>query len=158
MPGRAANGQTCVSLFNFVPAVVARVAPFGVFIAFIALDGLLSSLAHRVGMDPRWWYAIRSAVVAGLLLWFWRSYEELNAPARRVPMRDWLLSVVVGALVIVLWVNLDVWPLSLGGGGGYDPRDAAGTIDWRLALTRAAGASLVVPVMEELFWRSCIMR
>jgi CAAX prenyl protease-like protein len=33
-----------------------------------------------------------------------------------------------------------------------------GRIDWLLVAIRIAGAALVVPVMEELFWRSFLMR
>jgi CAAX prenyl protease-like protein len=31
-------------------------------------------------------------------------------------------------------------------------------MDWPLAVMRLAGAALLVPVMEELFWRSFVMR
>lgn len=37
--------------------------------------------------------------------------------------------------------------------GGTD-----GRIDWTLAAFRLAGSALLVPVMEELFWRSFLMR
>ncbi|HQT72189.1 MAG TPA: CAAX prenyl protease-related protein, partial [Thiobacillus sp.] len=36
--------------------------------------------------------------------------------------------------------------------------DASGQIDWLLVAFRIAGAALVVPVMEELFWRSFLQR
>ena len=39
-----------------------------------------------------------------------------------------------------------------------EPADAAGRIDWTLVAVRIAGAALVVPVMEELFWRSFLLR
>jgi CAAX prenyl protease-like protein len=42
-------------------------------------------------------------------------------------------------------------------GKGFDPRDG-GQVNVPLALLRLAGAALVVPVMEELFWRSFVMR
>ena len=38
------------------------------------------------------------------------------------------------------------------------PLAADGSIDWSLALMRLAGSALVVPLMEELFWRSLVMR
>ena len=38
-----------------------------------------------------------------------------------------------------------------------DPR-SGGRIDWPLVTLRIAGAALVVPVMEELFWRSFLLR
>jgi hypothetical protein len=44
-----------------------------------------------------------------------------------------------------------------GNPSGFDPR-SQGQIDWLLVAIRIAGAALVVPVMEELFWRSFLMR
>jgi uncharacterized protein len=70
---------------------------------------------------------------------------------------DWLWAVVVGVAVFVLWINLDFEPLAMAGGQGFDPR-TNGEIDWLLAAVRIAGAALIVPVMEELFWRSFVMR
>ena len=42
-------------------------------------------------------------------------------------------------------------------GAGFDPRHPDGSLDWVLVAVRLAGATLVVPVMEELFWRSWLM-
>lgn len=43
-------------------------------------------------------------------------------------------------------------------GEGYNPTDEAGQIDWLMVSFRIAGAALVVPIMEELFWRSFVQR
>jgi hypothetical protein len=40
----------------------------------------------------------------------------------------------------------------------FVPLDANGELDWPLVAVRWVGAALVVPVMEELFWRSFLMR
>lgn len=136
---------------------VARIAPFSVFIAFIAFDGVLTSIAHTVGLDPSWWYGIRVVSVAGLLAWFWKSYDELRSTPT-VRALDWGLASLVGVVVFILWINLAFPPLSFGQSRGYDARTAQGTIDWGFALIRLGGAALVVPPMEELFWRSFIMR
>lgn len=136
--------------------LLARALPFVVFIGFIALDGWLTAAAPSVGIDPRWLYAVRIAVVVALLGWFARQYVELKS-ARGVPPAEWSIAAVLGVVVFALWINLDVPLLSLGQGGGFDPRTGA-QIDWPLALIRLAGAALVVPVVEELFWRSFVMR
>jgi CAAX prenyl protease-like protein len=47
----------------------------------------------------------------------------------------------------------------MGQSAGFDPRSQdSGEIDWALALLRLAGLALVVPIMEELFWRSFLLR
>ena len=143
--------------FDFRAPAIARIVPFGVFIAFIALDSVLTEFAPAIGMDPRWWYAIRVAIVAWLLIWYWRSYVEL-ASLRSVSAVQWALALLVGVVVFALWINLNFEPLAFGVTGGFDPRSGAGDIDWALVVTRLAGAALVVPVMEELFWRSFVMR
>jgi hypothetical protein len=43
-------------------------------------------------------------------------------------------------------------------GKGYAPLAADGSIDWARAALRLFGLALVVPVMEELFWRSFLLR
>jgi CAAX prenyl protease-like protein len=136
--------------------LLARILPFAVFIALIALDGILQEAVSALGMDARWLYALRVAVVGALLVWFWRAYEELHSIAG-VRACDWLLAIVVGVGVFVLWINLDFLPLAFPGGDGFDPR-TDGQMDWQLAAVRLAGAALVVPLMEELFWRSFVMR
>jgi uncharacterized protein len=45
-----------------------------------------------------------------------------------------------------------------GRGLGYDPSQAGNQFGFVLAGIRLLGATLVVPVMEELFWRSFLLR
>ena len=64
----------------------------------------------------------------------------------------------VGVLVFVLWIWLDLpWMVIGESGDGYDPRDD-GHVNIALATIRILGAAVVVPIMEELFWRSFVMR
>ena len=50
------------------------------------------------------------------------------------------------------------WAVLGGGGTGFDPTGADGRIDPLVAGLRLASLALVVPLMEELFWRSFLMR
>lgn len=133
----------------------ARVAPFAAYMAFIAIADLLPMLGVGAA-DARWLYAVKTAVVAALLWAYRRQYVEL---ARRdLSPRGALAAVAVGVLVFILWIHLDAEWMQFGVSTGFDPRDSAGAIDWRLALIRITGAALVVPIMEELFWRSFLLR
>lgn len=138
-------------------AIVPRAVPFIVFVAFIALDDALSRLSVVIGIDARWWYGVRVAIVALLLAWYWRGYVELHATTPVGPA-GWSIAIAVGIAVFALWINLDLRWLTFGNSAGYDPRDDAGVVDAGFALARISGAVLVVPVMEELFWRSLVMR
>jgi len=122
--------------------------------ALLAADPWLAAGLEPT-LDSRWSYAIRAgltAVVVGIL---WHRYDELARRPERAG--DWGLSLVVGILVFAVWIRLDVWPLRAGEATGFDPR-TDGTIDIPLAAVRLAGATLVVPIIEELFWRSFLMR
>jgi len=132
-----------------------RILPFAVYVALLIVEPWVGE-AVAPALDPRWLYGIRSAVVALLLLVLWRHYHELRgAPAAGA--REWGAAMGVGLVVLVLWVLLDFPPLVVGGGAGFDPR-VEGRVHLGFAVTRLIGSALVVPVMEELFWRSFVMR
>lgn len=131
--------------------VVARTVPFGLYILFLALGSAITTV------DVRWLYPIQVGIVALALVLFRRSYEEL-APLRSLSGGHWSLAFIVGLIVFVLWIHLDASWMTIGEvGKGFDPRDD-GHVNMALATFRIAGAALVVPVMEELFWRSFVMR
>jgi CAAX prenyl protease-like protein len=139
---------------------LARCLPFIVYISFLAAAPLIGRAFPSA--DPRWLYAIQIGAASLALVFFWRHYVELRVePGRgqRLSPLQWAASVGAGAAVFVLWVSLDLPWARLGeADAGFDARDAAGRIDWALAAVRLFGAAIVVPVMEELFWRSFIMR
>lgn len=137
--------------------IVLRVLPFALYVLFLVIEDVAAGLLGG-GFDIRWLYPVKVGLVGLMLLLLFGSYRELfRLPDQRAWL--WLGAPLVGAAIFVLWINLDFGWLNLGDGtGGYDPRNADGQIDWTLALIRIVGASLVVPVMEELFWRSFLMR
>jgi CAAX prenyl protease-like protein len=150
----AASTALSVDAPLFSRAAWARILPFGAYIFFIILGDML----ERTGIaraELRWLYPVQIGVVAVLLAVSWRRYHELRTPLPR--LGQLLLSLAVGVLVFVLWINLDAAWMTVGSSPGYDPR-TNGELDWLLIVIRIAGAALVVPVMEELFWRSFVMR
>jgi CAAX prenyl protease-like protein len=135
-----------------------RVLPFAAFMALLGLRGLAPADGSW-GFDVRWLYALQAGLPAALLALWWREYGELSrqtAPSAR----EAALAVAVGLAVFGLWVNLDApWmTLDTASTAPFVPRDATGGLDWAFVAVRLAGAALVVPLMEELFWRSFLMR
>jgi CAAX prenyl protease-like protein len=151
---------------------LARVVPFAAFIALLAASPLLEGLA-----DARWLVVGRGLVAAALLAFFWRSYTELrptpgpgtgqvlgtgemHSPVphlSQVPVP--YLAPVLGVAVAIAWIGLDFGWTHVGEPGpGFAPLRADGSIDPVLLALRLFGFVLVVPVMEELFWRSFLMR
>ncbi len=140
---------------NLSRAALVRILPFGLFMLLLALRG---AVAGNAGIDARWIYGLNVLLVGGLLLWLRREYGEL---VRQLApnTRELLLAIAVGFIVFVLWISLDAPWMALGEPtASFVPVDAAGQLIWPLVAVRWIGATLVVPVMEELFWRSFLMR
>ncbi len=138
-------------------AALLRIVPFGAFMAMLAVRGALPA-DNPWGVDPRWVYAWTVVLVGGMLLWAWREYGEF-ARQLRPDLRELALAVAVGAAVFVAWTRLDAPWMRLGEpSAAFRPVDAEGNLVWALVAFRWVGAALVVPVMEELFWRSYLMR
>ncbi|OYY93538.1 MAG: CAAX prenyl protease-related protein [Hydrogenophilales bacterium 28-61-23] len=133
---------------------MARILPFALYMAFLVIEGVVADAVP--GLDVRWLYPVKIAVVVAALWYYRAGYIELFAR----PNLFWagLIAPLLGVVVFVLWINLDYGWMNLGGGAGYDPRNSTGDFDWPLLVLRLAGAALVVPLMEELFWRSYLMR
>jgi len=149
-----------VLLANF-PAI-ARVAPFVVFLVLTFCQGYF-------GEGGRYWLYLAKTLVGAWMLWVVRGYEQ--------EMR-WKLSweaVVAGVAVFVVWVGLDrivptqqeLW-VKLGLSKApttptstWNPfmQFGAGTeLGWFFINVRVLGASLVVPPLEEVFYRSFLYR
>jgi CAAX prenyl protease-like protein len=128
------------------------VAPFGAFMVLTYGGGHWSSAAHL------WYFA--KTIVVGTMLWsFRRHYPEIRLPGAAA---NWAIAAVAGGVVLVVWVAPErlLAPLMLGDPTGFNPHAfglGAGLI-WGVIAVRLLGASVVVPVMEELFWRSFLMR
>ena len=146
--------------------MAARVLPFAVYLSFLAVTQIISWISGSSGTPHDgtahldvWLYPIKTAAVLGLLLYFWPQYHELKE--KRVNgAGEAVLTVTVGLLVYLAWVRMD-WSWAMQGDGtaaGYDPFRAGTGPGIVLAVIRIFGASVVVPIMEELFWRSFLIR
>lgn len=136
----------------------ARALPFFLFIAVLALRGVLGGAATGPDVaDLRWLYAVQATAACTALLVLRGHYRELSGP--RLAPGLLLLSLAAGLVVFLLWISpLPSWTHLGTPVAAFVPVDAAGTLRWDLIATRSCGAVLVVPVMEELFWRSFLMR
>jgi CAAX prenyl protease-like protein len=150
-PGLAVS-RAGASMFN--RAAWARILPFFTYMLFVGVAELLARLGWTAA-ELRWLYGVKIGAVVFVLAIFWREYTELKTFPLRAP--GVLLALAAGVIVLALWVSLGAGWMTIGQPAGFDPT-SAGRIDWPLVALRIAGAALVVPVMEELFWRSFLMR
>jgi CAAX prenyl protease-like protein len=136
----------------------ARVVPFVVFLA-------LTFVQNSSGEAGRYWFYALKTAVGAWMLW------QLRAA---IPEMRWALSweaIAVGVGVFVMWVGLDDWLRALGFHSGFqrqkatdpmwNPHTAFGSgsvMAWFFIVARIAGSSLVVPPLEEVFYRSFLYR
>ncbi|WP_119153193.1 CAAX prenyl protease-related protein [Caldimonas tepidiphila] len=141
-------------LSSFERPAVARVLPFALFMLLLALRGAVDD----AGLDGRWIYGVAVLVVGAALVFFRRDYVEL-ARGSGPTLAEAAAALGVGLAVFALWVRLvEPWMVLGEPSASFVPLDAAGAVIWPLVALRLAGAALVVPLMEELFWRAFLMR
>jgi uncharacterized protein len=102
---------------------------------------------------------IAKTVVVGTLLWLWR---HRFAPDFASPLsfQQLLTALGCGLLVLVVWIVPVDYLFRMEQGSAFDPQALGSSHTAAIAWigVRLLGSSLVVPVMEELFWRSFLMR
>jgi CAAX prenyl protease-like protein len=132
--------------------------------AFLVLTGLEDFLPKQAGQPHGTWYpigySVKIAIVAILCLvgrWAWRDFLPLPG------IRTMALAVALGLAVTVAWVGLESIPypkLNLAGGHrqAFDPYSLPVGKRAAFLAVRLFGLVLLVPLMEELFWRSFLLR
>ncbi len=136
-----------------------RALPFAIYILFIAIVPVLQKIlpeAAEMPHLPAILYPIQILAVTIALGIYWSSYNELAAPGFR--WGDALVALTLGVATFFLWISLDFGFATMGTPAVYDPSSLPR--QWLFAFIgiRLLGASVVVPVFEELFWRSFIIR
>jgi membrane protease YdiL (CAAX protease family) len=151
---------------------MARIAPFGIFLA-------LTFCQNEFGEAGRFWFYLAKVVVGAGLIGFVRA---------AIPEMRWQVSwqaIAVGAGVFALWVGLDgLYPsqdevvhnylcpaLNKLGLESWCPKasvvkawnphlqfGSGSALAWMFVLVRVFGSSLVVPPLEEVFFRSFLYR
>ncbi len=135
-----------------LPDWVPYVAPMVLFLLFTLVEGQL----------PKSWYVplyMAKAVLVSIVLFAvskaWR--HEIKPEMRFVP-----IALLVGMAVFAEWVLLDKWiPYPyLGTRTSYNPfvEITNPALRYSFLAVRLYGLVLLVPVMEEVFWRSFLLR
>ncbi len=147
-----------------------RVLPFVVFLALTYFQG-------QFGVSSQYWFYGAKTVVCGLMVWALRPW---------IAEMKWKFTpeaVLVGVGVLIMWVGIDTWyphldavmdqyvnPLfsRLGFKTGavkpptvWNPHLVFGegtALAWSFVVIRILGSTLVVPPLEEVFYRSFLYR
>ena len=127
------------------------VVPMGVYMAFLLAQSNVNLL---------WVYPAKIVAVAAALIYFRKQYDELRSPMWcSGAATTWLLAILVGLAAIAIWIGIDSFYHHIGNATPFDPT-AIGSAAQRsvFIVFRVVGAVIVVPLMEELFWRAFLIR
>jgi CAAX prenyl protease-like protein len=135
--------------------LLAYILPMAVFIVLLGLTGPIKTLGDSFWLkSPEYWlFPLQTFICAGLLIWYWRQYDFHGL--KRV-----LFTLAIGALVFVLWISPQAF---LGFGArtdGFNPDTFAGqpAAYWSTVLLRFLRLVIIVPLVEEIFWRGFLLR
>jgi CAAX prenyl protease-like protein len=128
---------------------VAYVAPFAAFLCFLAIKEYIP-----------YEYPVRVIAVSAILILFSRKVISLR-------LTHPVSSVLFGVLLFAVWIGPDLlWPayrqhwlfhnFIMGAAQSSHPENLRA--DWIFLLFRISGTALLVPIIEELFWRAWLMR
>lgn len=126
-----------------------RVFPFALFMAFIMVESVFASDVYLI-------YTAKSVVVGLILLHFRKRYTEIKY---LVTAKDIFMAVILGVIVFLLWITM-TWNFAvIGKPRSFNPYILLSREAFYPAIFfRIFGSSVVVPVMEEIFWRSFVIR
>ena len=145
-------------------ALWAYVGPFALFAVLLQLPALVRWLEGTPPViEPEWWvYPLQTLFCGAMLAFFWREYP------RALGWKGALWGMIVGTVVFVLWISPQAFfhaePRIK---DGFDPSGILrlGAPSAGLSLIYAATVVLrfvrlvvVVPLVEELFWRGFLLR
>ncbi|MDM7995489.1 MAG: CAAX prenyl protease-related protein [Acidobacteriota bacterium] len=129
--------------------VLVRVVPFAAFAALTIFQG-------QFGDEAQYWVYGLKTILGAWILWLVRSHiKELK----------WNFSweaLIAGVAVFVIWVGMDGhFPMLTSHPGSFNPVRTYGegsVMAMVFIAVRILGSSLVVPPLEEIFYRSFIYR
>jgi CAAX prenyl protease-like protein len=140
-----------ISKFQSLPyfTYLVRIIPFAAFAALTIAQG------HFGEAGAYWIYTLKT-LIGALLIWLvWPYVKEMR----------WNFSweaVAAGVAVFLIWVGLDgLYPMFSERAASFNPVYFYGEWSktaWMFIAVRILGSSLVVPMLEEVFYRSFLYR
>ncbi|MFV0337467.1 MAG: CAAX prenyl protease-related protein [Chthoniobacterales bacterium] len=144
---------------NWKPLYIAYIGPFAIFMLGLAAVGAVSWLAGDEPQqlwlkNPEYWiYPLQSLICAAFMIYYWKYYEFGS-------LKYWWAAVLVGLVILGVWISPQwIWGVPHRT-DGFDPNVFAEnpTLYWLSLLARFFRLVVVVPLLEEIFWRGFLMR
>lgn len=143
---------------RFSRPLLAYLLPFALFMGALAFVDIFNSLggensAFWIRESKYWIYPLQTLLCAGVLLYFWKDYEWGSK-------RFLGMGGLYGVLVFILWVAPQMFFGAAYRFNGFDPYvfGDSGWLFWSSLLARMVRLAIVVPLLEEIFWRGFLLR
>lgn len=142
--------------FDIRSKTAAYTVPFFVFMGGLVLVSLVKnpdSPSLWLSRPEFWIYPLQTALCAAALVFYWRQYDW----GKRGGMG---LAAAAGVLVLAIWIAPQAFLGADPRLDGFDPSLLAEspTLYWLTVAARFARLVVIVPLIEEIFWRGFLMR
>jgi uncharacterized protein len=135
--------------------ICAYALPMVLFLALLSLGNVLKWVGGNFWLNSPEYsiYPVQTILCALLLWWFWPEYDL--ARPRRLGF-----GLLVGVLVFVLWISPQAFFGFPARSVGFNPEQfgAQPTLYWLTVSLRFLRLVVVVPLVEEIFWRGFLLR
>jgi hypothetical protein len=135
--------------------LIAYTAPMLVFVGLLVINFALKKIGNVFWLSSAeyWIYPAETIFCGGLLIWFRREYNFGRA-------RDIALVALIGVIVFLLWISPQQFFGVPGRYAGFNPDifQANAVAYWTSIVLRFLRLVVVVPFVEEIFWRGFLLR
>lgn len=137
---------------------VAYAAPFLIFFAFLLLEAAVKKVgegySHWALAQPRYWVFPLQAAVCAAHLWTLRRRVQFR------PIVGFGFATLIALLALAVWISPQVIFKAAPRNDGFDPYffGSSGWAFWGTLIARLFRMVVVVPFVEEIFWRGFLLR
>lgn len=147
-----------MSSLKLTRPLVAYVLPFAVFMAALLLVSAVQWLGGENGpfwlKEPKYWiFPLQSILCIGVVIYFFRDYDWGS-------LRPVWIGALAGIVVLLIWIAPQAWLGIPPRTDGFNPDlfIESPTAYWTTVILRFFRLAIVVPLVEEIFWRGFLMR
>lgn len=133
----------------------AYVLPMAAFLLLLAATGVAKKIGGSFWLASAeyWIYPLQTLLCGALLVWYRRDYAAL------APRRVWF-ALAVALVVFALWISPQAFFGAPARTVGFNPEtfSASPAAYWTTVVFRFLRLVIVVPLIEEIFWRGFLLR
>lgn len=135
--------------------LIAYVAPMAVFLLLLAGVSVAKTAGDSFWLASAqyWIFPLQTLVCGTLIIWFWRNYQALAT-------RGTWFAIAIAFGVFLLWISPQVFFARAPRLIGFNPDtfSASPSLYWATVILRFLRLVVVVPIVEEVFWRGFLLR